>query len=372
MLILLTSCQETAKRYAFAYIWKKNYLTVKQEDYGNLLALIYESAQIGMCLTDEHGLFVNVNPAYCIQYGYTKEELLGNHFSMVVPEALKEIATQMHDDFIAGSMVELPGEWEVVRKSGEIRKIFVTAGRFQDSEGKRYKVTTVADVTEQKQQLQDLENTIKERDALAKEIQHRVKNILNLVNSLIYLQVEKLKGNPEAQKELNVTRQRVMSLTLLYESNLTVEDTVKLQLNEYLGKLVQLLVQSEFVKQPVKLELQLEEILVTLDEAIPMGLLVNELVINALQHAFPQENAAGHLLTLNLTREEGTIHLTVRDNGIGLPADVLNIRSNHLGMQLIESISHQLKGKYTFNSTPETGTSFHIIIPVKEAVLTNG
>ncbi|RZU98689.1 EAL domain-containing protein [Spiribacter vilamensis] len=110
---------------------------------------IYESADIGICVTDENRCFVRVNDAYCTTYGYTREELIGRPFTTVLPEGLRETAGRMHDEFLAGGD-ESAGEWQVVRKDGAVRDIMVTAGRVVMADGRRYKVTTVTDISERK------------------------------------------------------------------------------------------------------------------------------------------------------------------------------------------------------------------------------
>lgn len=116
-------------------------------DSEQLLLLIYESAKIGLCITDENGNFVSVNKSYCELYGYREEELVGKHFAMVLPEQTRPRAKQIHDAFIAGSP-ESGGEWRVRRKDGSEMQVYVTAERLISKTGKRYKVTTVTPISD--------------------------------------------------------------------------------------------------------------------------------------------------------------------------------------------------------------------------------
>lgn len=116
-------------------------------DSEQLLLLIYESAKVGLCITDEHGNFVSVNKSYCELYGYREDELVGKHFTMVLPERARQRATQIHDAFIAGSS-ESSGEWRVRRKDGSEMQVYVTAERLISKTGKRYKVTTVMPISD--------------------------------------------------------------------------------------------------------------------------------------------------------------------------------------------------------------------------------
>ncbi len=116
-----------------------------------LLNLIYETADVGICLTNPEGYFVKVNPAYMRLYGWSLGELIGQHFTKVVPDAIRETASQMHDDFIAGTMRELPADWQVQRKDARVVDAYVTAGRFVDRQGRAHKVTTVTDISARKE-----------------------------------------------------------------------------------------------------------------------------------------------------------------------------------------------------------------------------
>lgn len=115
-----------------------------------LLKAVYNSADIGMCVTNSDGNFVEVNPAYCQTYGYAREELIGQPFTKVLPPEHQEYAQKLHNDYIAEGTDESAGEWQVRHKSGTIRDISVTAARLILEDGRRFKVTTVADITERK------------------------------------------------------------------------------------------------------------------------------------------------------------------------------------------------------------------------------
>ncbi len=115
-----------------------------------LVSSIFETTQLGICLTDEHYRYAKVNRAYCEIYGYREEELLGQPFTLVVPAQQRDRLKQLHDDFLKGEVEEIAQEWQVQRKDGTPLDIYATAGRLIDTDGKRYKITTVSDVSELK------------------------------------------------------------------------------------------------------------------------------------------------------------------------------------------------------------------------------
>jgi two-component system CheB/CheR fusion protein len=109
---------------------------------------IFETANLGICLTDKNGRFVVVNPSYCSIYGYTEAELIGEHFTKVVPSQNHETMRALHDAFIAGEQKEIPQEWDAVGRDGRQIRILATAGRLDNIVGGPYKITTITDMTE--------------------------------------------------------------------------------------------------------------------------------------------------------------------------------------------------------------------------------
>ncbi|MEE4638964.1 MAG: EAL domain-containing protein [Wenzhouxiangella sp.] len=133
------------------------------------LRAVYNSAEIGICVTNEDGRFVLVNDAYCRTYGYDRDELIGQPFTKVLPEEMRETAARIHDQYIAGGE-ESAGEWRVLRKDGEIRTVMVTAGRVITEDGRRFKVTTVQDIS----LLRAQESRLAQLSEVVRQTQHGV------------------------------------------------------------------------------------------------------------------------------------------------------------------------------------------------------
>lgn len=112
-----------------------------------LLHSVFDAATMGICITDEQGRYVDVNAEYCRIYGYTADELIGQQFTLVVPPENRKVLSQLHDDFIAGAE-ELSAEWTVQRKDGSMIDIFASARLLVYDDGRRYKVTSVRDISE--------------------------------------------------------------------------------------------------------------------------------------------------------------------------------------------------------------------------------
>jgi len=140
------------------------------------LKSILDHTPVGVCITDHKGIFEDVNDAYCNLYGYEREELIGSHFSMVVPPSNKAFLSELHDRFIE-SGAEIRGEWDVVDKQGRARAIIADAARIVMTDSKVRKVTFVLDVTDRKR----YEDQIKEKNALLEE-QNRRDGLTKLFN----------------------------------------------------------------------------------------------------------------------------------------------------------------------------------------------
>jgi PAS domain S-box-containing protein len=216
------------------------------------------------------------------------------------------------------------------------------------------------DITERKQAEQALSVALEEKTSLLKEVHHRVKNNLQIVTSLLNLQARQVQ-NPAALAALQDTQGRIRSMALLHETLYREGDLGKADGAVYLSHLCAHL-HSVFsaVTGRVRLRHQLDPVALTPDQAVPCGLIVNELVSNAFKHAFPGER--GGEIQVALTAEpDGHRVLAVTDNGVGLPPGLDIEQSDTLGLQLVAGLAHQLGGAVETRTT--AGTMFRIAFP---------
>lgn len=314
---------------------------------------IWNTADVGMCVTNEACRFVMVNDAYCNTYGYSRDELIGQVFTKVLPEEDRDFAFNMHKRYLEGHP-ESEGEWRICRKDGERRTIWVTAARVINDRGERFKVTTVTDITDRKRNEEALEQALEDKTTLLKEVHHRVKNNLQVIGSLLYLQSHTLK-NHAAQKAFNDSRLRVRAMAAVHELIYENDSLDKINFEIYLEKLAGIIVKS-MKKQEIRTIVDAEDITFAIDKAIPLGLICSELITNSLKYAFPEghtpEPTIRVRLEYNLNR---TITMTFEDNGIGLPDDFDSASQDSLGMTIIDSLTGQLGGSITFNRREDAG-----------------
>jgi PAS domain S-box-containing protein len=182
---------------------------------------ILDATPVGICITNDKGVFEYVNPKYCELYGYAGEELLGNNFTMVVPEKNKKIMQELHDEFM-GRTYELSGEWEVLAKDGKLLTIFATAAYITDLSEHPKKVTFVVDISR-------LKRTEKARDAAERIIRHDMKNpVSGILGVTDLLLTDDL--NDEQKEFLGMIRGSALKLNRMIQSSL---DFVQMEMGTY-------------------------------------------------------------------------------------------------------------------------------------------
>jgi len=229
-----------------------------------------------------------------------------------------------------------------------------------DGEGRVTSVVSFSrDITEHKKVEESLKASLDEKVILLKEVHHRVKNNLQIVASLLGLQAGRWK-NPEVIEVLQDTRNRVKSMALLHETLYRSENLGHINFADYLkGLCGQLLYSSGPVTGRIRLEYQVVPLNLPLEQAVPCGLIVSELVSNALKHGFPGDRT-GRILVGLIPVDEQTILLSIRDEGTGLPSDFKPDTSTGLGLKLVSGLTDQLGGILETETSPGEGTTFRI------------
>jgi len=221
---------------------------------------------------------------------------------------------------------------------------FSSAPLGQLPEGKRLVISMAMDVTERKKAESQLKASLGEKEVLLKEIHHRVKNNLQIISSLLNLQAGYLQDN-QAIELFQVSQSRIESMALIHEKLYQSKDLAQINLAEYIQDLVDSLFCSYEVRlKAIAVKLNIDDILVNLDTAIPCGLIINELVLNSLKHAFPS-GKPGEIYISGMTSDsDNKFILIVGDNGIGLPPDFDFRNTESLGLQLVNILANQLEG----------------------------
>jgi two-component sensor histidine kinase len=208
-------------------------------------------------------------------------------------------------------------------------------------EGKAYKVTTVTDITAQKQQFRRLEQAVAEKEVLLREVHHRVKNNLNTITSLLTLQQQANETDRRLGQILTDSISRIRTMSTIYDRLHRSGELTRIDMKGYLSELATSLVSAAGRPRDI-LQTNIEEIEVDIDTGIAIGLISNELVSNSLKYGVSEDGADEVSLDFRVTPAE--LKLTVGDNGSGFPADFDIAKLNSLGLQLIQAVTMQHGG----------------------------
>lgn len=249
------------------------------------------------------------------------------------------------------------------RKNGEVFPSLLSASTLLDTHGNAKGVMGVSrDITEQKRAEQQIKQSLREKDLLLREINHRVKNNMQVISSLLKLQAIHIKDGA-ALEILTESQNRIRAMSLIHESLYRAEDLAHIDFSEYIRVLTRhLLAMYRATAPQVTLAIDIRDILLDINTAIPCGLIINELVTNCLKHAFPGGRKGTITVALRFT-QHATCELTVSDDGEGIPEDIDIKTTESLGLHLVTILSEdQLKGEIRVSRTG--GTTIQIIFKV--------
>ncbi|MEH1895529.1 MAG: PAS domain S-box protein [Nostoc sp.] len=202
-----------------------------------------------------------------------------------------------------------------------------------------------------------LRHALAEKEVLLKEVHHRVKNNLQIVSSLLQLQSQTLK-DPEVIKVLRESQNRIESISLIHKNLYTSANIGQIDVGDYIHNLAaSLLISYQIWPGKIVLETDIDSVSLNVDQAIACGLVINELISNALKHAFPNQQAGK--ISIALRNIGNNIEMTIRDNGIGLPDNLDWTNTDSLGLSLVyDLVTEQLEGDITLERN--RGTVFKI------------
>ncbi|MFT7156697.1 MAG: two-component sensor histidine kinase [Parvicella sp.] len=199
------------------------------------------------------------------------------------------------------------------------------------------------------------QGSIEEKETLIKEVHHRVKNNLQIIKSLVRLQKNNVQDST-TKSILSEFELRVSSMALVHESLYKSDDLSKVNINAYYEKLIYSLIEAYSVSQSIETNMNIDVVSLELDTLIPLGLLTNEIISNALKYGLKGQEKG--LLTINFYLKNDFYYLYISDNGLGFPVDMEERVSNSLGMELIDALVQQLDGEMIRSSNP--GAQYNI------------
>jgi PAS domain S-box-containing protein len=212
------------------------------------------------------------------------------------------------------------------------------------------------DVTESRRSDEQLKRSLVEKEVLLREIHHRVKNNLQVISSLMRLQA-RYAGGKSLDEIFSETQERLLSMALIHEKLYNAENMAKIDFQAYVHTLVQHVFHAAGATDSrIALRKNTEKVCLGLESAIPCGLIVNELVSNAIKHGFPDGRSGW--IGLSLSQNDQGVEIAVADNGVGLPEDTDYSEPRTLGLRLVQTLVRQIEGE--LDVTVSEGTEFRI------------
>lgn len=203
-----------------------------------------------------------------------------------------------------------------------------------------------------------LEKTVDEKNILLREVHHRVKNSFQIVSSLLYLQSENA-ADKEAKLAIKEAENRVRSMVLIHQKLYNKDELVGINTSDYFHDLVRDLFEShQFKSEPIPYALDVDAIVLDIETITPIGLILNELIINTLKHAFP-EALPENKITISFYKKNNILLLKVTDNGKGFEGEIDN---NSFGIVLMKALSKKLKATLDYDSVVNSGTTATLTI----------
>ncbi len=320
---------------------------------------VFEDGAIGMGILGFHHRLIQVNAMLGQCTGYSEAELLSLPFDRLLsPEGVSQFDT-LQKRLYYGRLPHYQIETQCRHKNGTCFWILLTVYGLRNIQGRAaLSLAMVRDISQQKTAQEELARSLAEKDILLREIHHRVKNNLHTIINLLDLQTQFI-ADPYALAQILESQNRIQAIALIHEQLYQSASLGAIALEPYLENLVASILSAHQNSQiAVHCHLDLAPVALNMETAIPCGLIVNELLTNALKHAFPQRSSGDIYLELReLASVEGRPRfcLAVRDNGIGL-GEVLDWTTTHtLGLRLVHLLVRQLEGTVDYSGAGGAG-----------------
>ncbi|MGA3029000.1 MAG: histidine kinase dimerization/phosphoacceptor domain -containing protein [Bryobacteraceae bacterium] len=329
-------------------------------DRSDPLARILDLADDAIVSTDTAQHIVLFNQGAERMFGYSAHEVEGKPLDILLPPRLADVHRHHIQEFARSEVTSRRmGERSVIhgrRKDGTEFPAEASISKV-DVDGQTMFTVIMRDVTRRTQAEEQIKASLHEKEALLKEIHHRVKNNLQVISSLLALQARAV-TDETTKKKFHESRDRIHSMALLHESLYQSDNLAWIDFPEYIRQLADHLFRSYGVTaERIRLRTDLDRLFLNMDTAVPCGLIVNELISNSLKYAFP-EGRSGEIHVELRESEDRTASLAVSDDGIGLDPGFDWVNARSLGLRLVRTLAQQLDATLEVGNGP--GTRFQL------------
>jgi len=315
---------------------------------------IFENTGTATVIIEEDNTISLINTEFERLYGYYEEDIQGKKdWCQFVDDKDLPMMEQYHSARrISPESAPRNYEFDFIDSKGSLKNIYTTIAMIP---GTKKSLVSLQDITERKIAETDLKNSLKDKDVLMREIHHRVKNNMQIISSFLSLQSSQVFDNRDANLFTNV-QDRVKSMSLIHDNLYKSEDLSSIQFKEYVKTLIsQLFSTHSELSNNIKLVTDIFDVTFNMETAMPLGLIISEMVTNSLKHAFPDFKGE---ISISLQPKGEETELIIKDNGVGVPKDFDIKKPGKLGLQLLNILVEQLEG--TIKLDRNHGTEFKI------------
>jgi PAS domain S-box-containing protein len=323
---------------------------------------LLEVAPDAMVLVNRAGNIELVNSQTEVVFGFSRQEMLGQPLEILIPERSRSEHVGHRQNYShspkvrrMGAALQLYGR----RKDGSEFPVEVSLSPFKTATG--YLVmSAIRDISDRKIAEDRIRASLHEKEVLLKEVHHRVKNNLQVINSILNLQSDNI-DDPLVREVFNDTRSRIRSIALVHERLYQSQDLANINFHDYIESLAADLFRAFGAEsRNIKLTLDVRHASMAIDKTINCGLIVNEVLSNSLKYAFP-ENRQGKIKISLIMEKPGVLTLSVQDDGVGLPPGFDPTNCESLGLKLVFGLSRELGGEGQISDSQ--GVSFSVSFP---------
>jgi len=325
---------------------------------------IAEDIPAMVCRFLSDGTLIFVNTACCRHFRTKEDNLVGTPFWQWIPAGERQA---MQKAFLSCTPKNptINYQYRGVSPGGsEVWLEWTNHAIFDLIRGKVLEYQSLGrDITEKKIAEEQIKASLREKECLLREIHHRVKNNLQIVNSLIRTQMRRI-SDEKGKKLLWDTQSRILSMASIHKRLYHSEDLSTVDITEFIDFMGKELISTYRSQgQSIALKNDLENVQLVIERAIPLGLIYGELMTNAMKHAF-HERKNGQI-TIALRQRDGSISLRIADDGVGLTPEQKNIQGETFGLHMVRLLSHQLRGSFEIDG--RNGTVCTVTVPVRTA-----
>lgn len=319
---------------------------------------IIDTAGEAILLYDTRGTVLEINQRALELFAFKKEEIIGKPLIKLLPKLKinKKEALMAFKDVMMGKQISKT-EWTFTNKNDEEKVVVAHYTRLKKDKKTIGLTLLLEDITERKKAENEIIRSLEEKEVLLKEIHHRVKNSLQIIDSLLSLQSAQIE-TPNDLELFRESRNRVKVLSHLYETLYNSKDLVNLYIPEYIGKIIYNLTSTYNISSDkIEIQTEISNISLSIETSMPMGIIITEIISNSIKYSFPGDLKGK--IKIKLEKENEKFILTITDNGVGLGKDFDVENTDTLGLKLVYLLAEQLDADIELDTTQ--GNTFKII-----------